>query len=64
VASTTEKEALITATLSESQKPSSNRESRANASYQRQEKPVKWLSCRVLLKENTTKNAKGAYKKA
>ena len=32
------------------------------ALYQRSEKPVKIPSCRVLLKEKTTKKASGAYK--
>ena len=52
------------ATFSDNQKPSSSRVSRIRASYQRKEKPVKWLSWRVLLKEKTTKNNKGAYRKA
>ena len=59
VASTVPSVALINATCSDSEKPSTKRLSLSSAWYQRKEKPVNTLSWRVLLKENTTRNASG-----
>ena len=59
VASTVPSVALSKATFNDRKKPSTNRLSLTKAWYQRHEKPVNTLSCRVLLKENTTKNASG-----
>jgi hypothetical protein len=64
VAKIVAKVALMSATLSERKKPSTRRGSLAKAVYQRVEKPVNTASCRVLLKEKTTKKSKGAYRKA
>ncbi|MCY1371011.1 hypothetical protein D9M69_581370 [compost metagenome] len=59
MASTAESTPVTAATLSESQKASTILVSRVRASYQRNEKPVKRASWRVLLNENTIMNSSG-----
>ncbi len=60
--STAESTPVTAATFTDSQKPSTILLSRVSASYQRSEKPVKFASCRVLLKLNTIMKNSGRYR--